>query len=1005
MKQTLSIERNSGWMLMLILGALILGSAALGWYVQRDITAQFEADARLTLNSVAALKAREIDLWRRERLATARIFQDNPDFAYEVHRLFTETDNPWPRTHLERWLGSYIHDGQYQRLLLFDATGREWLALPHATDHPHSIYLIEEEWSRLTGEITFLDLHSDQYGEGEESHVSLFVPLTYPTEQDPIGLLVMQIIPSAQLYPLLNEAIYAAGTSHTLLLRQEEDAFLLLNNPYPQVETALTLRIPLTEDVCSGLSQALMPSLASQGITPPPSLKTALAPVPDSPWVVGICADRAALAADVDARIRYLWVMIAATASALFIMGGLLWYRYRSEWYRRQYMDAQAIQSAQTQAEAEAERLRNLARQVPGVIYQFAYHPDGRSAFPYASEGIRAIYEVTPEEVRENADLVYQRLHPEDYDRVVAGILESYESGEAWHDVYRVILPERGLRWLEGNAKPEKQPDGSMIWHGFITEVTERKQAEDALWQATQRYQSLFNQSHDAIFLADLTGRHLAGNQRAIEMFGYTQEEMERMGAEDLSTNPSDSQQVIARLLAGEHIPTYERTFRRKNGQPITVELSVVLARTQDGEPLHIQSVARDITERKRVEEALRQSHAELADTLAALQSLQEQLVQQERLAAVGQLAAGIAHDFNNILAVILLYAQMLTRSTQLSDREREVVTTIVEQAQSAARLVEQILDFSRRSMLERKPLNWLSLLKEQVKMLDRALPEHVHVSLSAQPDLGYMVQADATRLQQMLLNLAINSRDAMPDGGELCITVDRVTVGEPTGELDAGEWVRLQVRDTGSGIPEEDQPYVFEPFFTTKEPGKGSGLGLAQAQGIVLQHGGHITFASAAGVGTTFTVYLPAIVTADPGPETSLPAQNGDQEHVLLVEDNPSVRAALMDALEILNYRVTAVENGRQALDYLEAHAPQVDAILSDMVMPDINGGQLFRAVKERGWPIPVIILTGHQIHEEIESLEREGLQGWLTKPVQIEELAELLSAALRTEEVLALT
>jgi PAS domain S-box-containing protein len=1122
MKHFFSVERYLSWMLPFTFVFLALGTGWLGWYVQRNITGQFEVDARRALNSVAELKAREIGLWRAERLATARLFQNNPDFGYEVYRFFTEPDNPWPQTHLERWLGVYIDDSQFQRLLIFDSTGRQRLALPSATGHTHWPVPVQEVWDPLSREITFLDLHYDQYdGEGyAEAHLSLIVPLTYPTDQDLIGLLVMQITPTNQLYPLLNESSYMAGISHTLLLYRQEDAFLVLNNPYSQAQTALELRLPLTGDLCTATTQAAMPALAAQGITPPSAFKTALSPVADSPWLLGICADRDILAADVDARIRYLWMTIAAAILTLAVMLTFVWYRYRNDWYRRQYLNSQAVQAAQAQAQAEADRLRNLARQIPGVIYQFAYHPDGRSAFPYASEGIRTIYEVTPEEVREDAAKIYERLHPEDHPRVIEGILASYESGEAWHDTYRVILPERGVRWLEGNATPEKLPDGSAIWHGFIMDVTERMQAEEALWEVNQRYQSLFNQSHDAVFIVDLRGYHLACNQRALDMLGYSYEEMPGLSARDLSTDKDGSQQVIQRLLAGEHVPTYERGFYHKDGSIIPVELNVELARNQQGEPIHIQSVVRDITERKRIEEALRQSqlylttilqttadgfwivdsqqyitnanqaycrmsgysqeelarmkvyemdaleqpedtaqriqrimangyeifetkhqrkdgrifdvevavafldmqggqlicfcrditerkrseeelqqsHEELTTALENLQALQEQLVQQERLAAVGQLAAGIAHDFNNILAVILLYAQMLTRSPHLSEREQEVINTIVSQTRSAAQLVDQILDFSRRSMLERKPLNWLPMLKEQIKMLERALPEGIAVSLHGQMDQSYMVHADATRLQQMVLNLAINGRDAMPNGGELRFHLAHINITEPEEELDPGNWIRLQVQDTGTGIPEGVQPYIFEPFFTTKEPGKGSGLGLAQAQGIVLQHDGQMTFTSTEGRGTTFTIYLPAIATTAPGVEERAPAQNGDQQHLLVVEDNQAVREALLDALESLNYRVTPVESGEQALDYLKGHAAEINLILSDMVMPGMSGGQLFRAVQARGWSMPLIILTGHQIHEEIESLQQEGLHGWLTKPVQIEQLAELLTKILRT-------
>ena len=246
---------------------------------------------------------------------------------------------------------------------------------------------------------------------------------------------------------------------------------------------------------------------------------------------------------------------------------------------------------------------------------------------------------------------------------------------------------------------------------------------------------------------------------------------------------------------------------------------------------------------------------------------IQQRIQQRDRLAAVGQLAAGIAHDFNNIMAVIVLYTHMALRRSDVPPKVRERLTTIDRQATRATDLVQQILDFSRRAVLERRPMDLVTFLKEQVSLLERTLPESIKIGLTY--GMGeHMVNADPTRMQQVIMNLALNARDAMPEGGELHIGLERIGIepGElsPLPEMEAGEWVRVTVTDTGTGIPPDVLPRIFEPFFTTRAP-LGTGLGLAQVYGIVKQHEGHVDVTTKVGEGTTFVFYLPALPVSQP--------------------------------------------------------------------------------------------------------------------------------------------
>jgi PAS domain S-box-containing protein len=403
-------------------------------------------------------------------------------------------------------------------------------------------------------------------------------------------------------------------------------------------------------------------------------------------------------------------------------------------------------------------------------------------------------------------------------------------------------------------------------------------------------------------------------------------------------------------------------------------------------------------------EEAPDASWVLLLQDVTREREIQQHLRQQERLSALGQLAAGIAHDFNNIMAVIVLYAQMGLRVPDLPTKLRERLEIITQQANRATELIQQILDFSRRAVLERRPLDLQVFLKEQVQLLERTLPENIRVTLTLEEDT-YLVSADPTRLQQAIMNLTINAREAMPRGGEVRFTLQRVQMEEATVRLPQqrpGPWVCLTVEDTGKGIPPAVLPHIFEPFFTTKAP-RGTGLGLAQVYGIVKQHKGHIDVQSTPGEGTTFTLYLPAM-TEDAAPMATAARQDyprGHGERILIVEDDAPLRDALTESLQALNYRTLTAQNGEDALRVLARQGDEVALILSDLVMPQMGGGALFEALRARGLRQPVILLTGHPMEQELKRLKAQGVAAWLLKPPDIARLARVVARTLAAHSV----
>ncbi len=375
----------------------------------------------------------------------------------------------------------------------------------------------------------------------------------------------------------------------------------------------------------------------------------------------------------------------------------------------------------------------------------------------------------------------------------------------------------------------------------------------------------------------------------------------------------------------------------------------------------------------------------------------------QERLATVGQLAAGIAHDFNNIMAAVVVYADLLSMQPGLNATSREQIAIIQQQTQRAIGLIRQILDFSRRSILEPHPLDILPFLKEFDKLLGRVLPENITLRLAYQPG-AYMVKADPVRLQQVLMNLALNARDAMPNGGTLKLALVKVHLSAagqlPLPDLTPGSWIEVSVSDTGGGIAPEHLPHIFDPFFTTKPAGKGTGLGLAQVYGIIKQHDGCINVHSRVNQGTTFNLYLPELEYT-PAAErvltavTRLPALEAP---VLLVEDDQAARNALQSLLESQGLNVLTAANGFQALKQYTKYEGRIALVVSDIVMPEMGGVELYQNLQQHQPTLKFLFITGHPLDtDDLVPLE-EGRVHRLLKPFSVQDFITSIQRLLST-------
>jgi two-component system cell cycle sensor histidine kinase/response regulator CckA len=551
----------------------------------------------------------------------------------------------------------------------------------------------------------------------------------------------------------------------------------------------------------------------------------------------------------------------------------------------------------------------------------------------------------------------------------------------------RAVKEQRAVHHVETGVVKK---DGRVVWTDVsavhvdfsdwkvaivTTDITERKQAEEErerllarVREQARRVQAILDTVPDGVLLLDAVRRVQLANPAAQEALALLAEAGQDQPLSRLGDRP------LAELLTPP--PAGLRHEVRAGGRTFEVLAHPI---QDDSESERWVLAVEDVTQEREV---------------------RARLEQQERLAAVGQLAAGIAHDFNNLMAVIALSSQMLQKNPDLPDKDRRYLDMIRDRVGRATKLVGQILDFGRRSYLDRSPLDLLPLVQDLLASLERTLPENIRLELTSDRD-EYIVHGDPARLQQALMNLAANARDAMPGGGRLRFALSSLAVGPdappPLPDMVAGDWVCLSISDTGAGIAPEHLPYLFEPFFTTKEPGQGTGLGLSQVYGIVEQHEGTIAAHSRPGAGTTFSIYLPLltipVLKAEQVPVVE--AAPGGTETILLVEDEPALRPVIVETLQELGYRVLAAASGAEAMAILEQNHT-IDLLLTDLVLPGLNGLDLYQALHQQQPAVRGLIMTGYAPVGAGYEVFQQGEVDWIQKPFDMDDLANKIRAVL---------
>ncbi|MCS7316252.1 MAG: PAS domain S-box protein [Bryobacteraceae bacterium] len=529
----------------------------------------------------------------------------------------------------------------------------------------------------------------------------------------------------------------------------------------------------------------------------------------------------------------------------------------------------------------------------------------------------------------------------------------------------------------------ERTAELARVNEALRAEILERQRTEETLRASEERYRNLFDSANDMVYTHDLQGFFTSINRAAERITGYTREEALRMNISDVVVpeHLELARQMIVRKLGGESSTTYEIAIRTKDGRRLLVEVSSHLT-FEDGKPVGVLGIAREITERKRLEEQLRQS---------------------QRIEAIGRLAGGIAHDFNNLLTIIGAYSHMLLMDLPPQHPARNYAEEILAAAERASALTDRLLAFSRRQVVQPVLVDLNEVVRNMVGLLRRMVGQDIELETVLAPDLG-KVRADPTQLEQVIMNLVINSRDAMPGGGRVTIETANFLRGPgERGIPGPGSWTLLRVRDTGHGMDAETLSHLFEPFFTTKGPGKGTGLGLSIVYGIVKQSGGEITVESELGSGTVFTIYLPharaELVPAAPEGEAVPAALQAGGETILLVEDEPGVRKLVRQMLVEEGYQVLEAGNGPETLALVNRYPGRIDLLLTDVVMPQMSGRELAERLRNLRPDLKVMFMTGYTE----DSVVRQGISTadvvCLQKPFLPDTLARKVREVLERE------
>ncbi len=632
----------------------------------------------------------------------------------------------------------------------------------------------------------------------------------------------------------------------------------------------------------------------------------------------------------------------------------------------------------------ENKRMENALRQseqylrwITGNMKDLLFHIDREGVIKYRLPVYGGILGYSGEEVLGKS--AFHFIHPDDHGLAMDAFREMLVKGQGRAEI-RLRHYDGYYLWMEllGNVLDGEDADRSGVLI-VCRDITDRKRMEEELRKSEEKYRTILETIEDGYFESDLAGNMIFFNPATHRTLGYPPDELKGInyrGLMDEATVGKVKQIYENVYRSGNAVNLFEYEVIRKDGTKVFVETSVSLIKDVDDKPVGFRSVGRDITESKKLE---------------------TQFLQAQKMEAIGTLAGGIAHDFNNLLMGIQGHTSLMLFDLKPDHPHYVKLKIIEDQVRSGAELTRQLLGFARRGKYEVKPSDLNVILEKTSDMFGRTKRE-ITIHRKLQEDV-WTTEVDRGQIEQVLLNLYVNAWQAMPGGGELYLETRNVTIDENLDKhyaVKPGKYVKISVTDTGVGMDEKTKERIFEPFFTTKEMGRGTGLGLASAYGIIKGHGGFINVYSEKGQGTTFGIYLPAsekdVLSEKPPVREILKGR----ETILLVDDEDMIVNVSKEILETLGYRVIVAGNGEAAIEMYKAKKDEIDLVILDMIMPGMGGGEAFGVLKKIDPQIKVILSSGYSIDGRPAKMLELGCRAFIQKPFSMIDLSQKIRTVL---------
>ncbi len=1005
---------------------LVAGILGAGYLFGRQQQRQFRSHIEDELAAIADLKVNELRQWRSERLGEASFFYKNEQFSQLTKRLLNNPGDRVIRQQLQTWMKKIVDMPHYRAVYLADTSGSGLITLPAGQenlDPQKSAGLLDALQSKTTTLVDFYNRIDDT-----PPCLDLVVPILADDGwQTLLGSLVIRIDPANTLYPLITNWPTSSPSAEALIIRRQGENVLYLNELRFQKDSALSLRLPLSRaDLPSAMAVSGKTGIVQGRDYREVPVLAALRSIPESPWFLVARIDLAEITEPLRERLYGLTGIICSLLLGTGAVAGFIWRNQRARFYRLHYLAAREL-------EVSEKRMRLIFENSKDGILVV---DKSNRKFIIANQAICAMLGYNLAEMLKKG---VQDIHPPSSLPMVIEQFERQARGETSVAANTPMLRKDGTIFYADIHSTPIELGGRACMLGTFRDITDRMIREaridhlNRVLRAIRNVNQLIVKAESVEELIEKACTILINQQSYTSAMIITTDGKGRP-ISHAEADRDDNLQPLTRDIAQGRLPRCCEMLKEREGacvicgnaavcdhcpeEPVCLsaqKMSIGLKHQQTIYGYLIVSVKDTFAIDSDEENLFCELAGDLAyclHNMALKKSMQKTEIEKENLAAqfyqaqkmeaVGQLAGGVAHDFNNLLSIILGYIQLLENNVSADPDAREAVEEIHNAGIRARDLTRQLLAFSRKQVLEMKVVDINKVIGGFDKLIRRTIGEDIELQLVLCSN-QVQVKADISQLEQILMNLAVNARDAMPDGGRLAIETARVDLDEEYAAgrpgVIPGPYAMLAVSDSGAGMSEETRARIFEPFFTTKPLGKGTGLGLATVYGIAKQHGGNIWVYSEPGQGTTFKIYLP-LVTDESDYREEIQAEpktaSGGQT-ILVVEDEPSLRKLAGIILKRHGYTVLVATDGNDAVDIARSHTNPIHLLLTDVIMPKMKGTEVFTQVRQFHPEIRVLYMSGYS--EEV--VARQGVLNkgisFLQKPFTADSLKEKIAETLR--------